>query len=66
MMERDGGAGGPRKRRRISPPETEPYVLQQLMGDVPVAPDGDDRTVYITYVESWSMYDIKFRRATDA
>ena len=44
----------PRKRRRISPPETGPYVLRPLVDKVPVeAEDGGD--AHITAVEYWSM-----------
>jgi hypothetical protein len=53
MMDSDGGADGPRKRRRFSPPDEEPYVLQQLVADVPVAREDTDQAAYITCVESW-------------
>lgn len=45
----------PRKRRRIAPPETGPYVLRQLIDTVPVAGEGSEQDVYITCVEYWSM-----------
>ena len=55
-MDSDGGADGPRKRRRVNPPGTEPYVLQELVRDVPVAAEPNDQEIYITCVESWSTY----------
>lgn len=56
IMDSDGGADGPRKRRRVNPPGTEPYVLQELVRDVPVAAEPGEQEVYITCAESWSTY----------
>ena len=50
-MASDDGLG-PRKRRRLGPPTTDPYILQSLFANVPVATE-DDRDVYITCVEYW-------------
>ncbi|KAJ6166291.1 hypothetical protein N7485_009535 [Penicillium canescens] len=44
---------GPRKRRRISPPGTVPYVLRSLFEDVPLATEHSS-DVYITCVEYWN------------
>ncbi|KAJ5711240.1 hypothetical protein N7488_005396 [Penicillium malachiteum] len=43
---------GPRKRRRLAPPGTNPYVLRSLFENVPVETE-DNRDVYITCVEYW-------------
>ena len=56
IMGSDGDADGPRKRRRLSPPETGPYVLRELVDKVPVSAEGDDETGHITCVEYWSTY----------
>ncbi|KAF3398161.1 Transforming growth factor-beta receptor-associated protein 1 [Penicillium rolfsii] len=50
-MSSDYGVG-PRKRRKIGPPGSEPYVLRSLFEDVPLATD-DSADVYITCVEYW-------------
>ncbi|KAJ6094026.1 hypothetical protein N7467_002871 [Penicillium canescens] len=52
MMASDHGIG-PRKRRRISPPGTVPYVLRSLFEDVPLATEHSS-DVYITCVEYWN------------
>ncbi|OJD18217.1 hypothetical protein AJ78_01717 [Emergomyces pasteurianus Ep9510] len=44
----------PRKRRRIAPSETGPYVLRQLIAKVPVAGEGSEQDAYITCVEYWN------------
>ncbi|KAJ5131200.1 uncharacterized protein N7515_007239 [Penicillium bovifimosum] len=44
---------GPRKRRKISPPGTIPYVLHSLFEDVPLATEHSS-DVYITCVEYWN------------
>ncbi|KAK2792896.1 hypothetical protein FQN52_002574 [Onygenales sp. PD_12] len=44
----------PRKRRRISPPETGPYVLRKLIDSVPVAGEDSEQDVHITCVEYWN------------
>jgi hypothetical protein len=51
-MASDDGIG-PRKRRRISPTGTVPYVLRSLFADVPIATEHSS-DVYITCVEYWS------------
>ncbi|KAJ5676884.1 uncharacterized protein N7477_002517 [Penicillium maclennaniae] len=43
---------GPRKRRRIGPLGTDPYILRSLFDDVPLATE-DSSGVYITCVEYW-------------
>lgn len=50
-MASDDGLG-PRKRRRIAPPGSDPYVLRSLFENVPVETE-DNRDVYITCVEYW-------------
>ncbi|KAJ5544417.1 hypothetical protein N7513_006981 [Penicillium frequentans] len=50
-MASDDGLG-PRKRRRIAPPGSNPYVLRSLFENVPVETE-DNRDVYITCVEYW-------------
>ncbi|KAJ5359454.1 uncharacterized protein N7496_011867 [Penicillium cataractarum] len=50
-MASDDGVG-PRKRRRIGPPGSEPYVLRSLFDNVPLATD-DNSDVYITCVDYW-------------
>ncbi|KAJ5291980.1 hypothetical protein N7478_001231 [Penicillium angulare] len=45
---------GPRKRRKIGPPGTDPYVLRSLFENVPVETE-DNRDVYITCVEYWDQ-----------
>ncbi|KAJ5725413.1 uncharacterized protein N7483_006770, partial [Penicillium malachiteum] len=51
IMASDDGFG-PRKRRRLGPPGTNPYVLRSLFENVPVETE-DNRDVYITCVEYW-------------
>lgn len=50
-MASDDGVG-PRKRRRIGPLGTDPYVLRSLFDNVPLATE-DSSGVYITCVEYW-------------
>jgi len=50
-MASDDGVG-PRKRRRIGPPGTDPYILRSLFDNVPLATE-DSSDVYITCVEYW-------------
>ncbi|PGH04515.1 hypothetical protein GX51_03508 [Blastomyces parvus] len=53
-MSSDDDIGSPRKRRRIAPPETGPYVLRLLIDSVPVAGDGSEQEAHITCVEYWN------------
>ncbi|EAS32172.1 TGF beta receptor associated protein 1 [Coccidioides immitis RS] len=53
-MGADGDINGPRKRRRLSPPETGPYVLRQLVDNVPVSTEQGDEGAHITCVEYWN------------
>jgi vacuolar protein sorting-associated protein 3 len=46
--------GGPRKRRKISPPEPGPYVLRNVLDDIPLKADDSQEEVSITCVEYWS------------
>lgn len=48
--------GDARKRRRLSPPEPGPYILRNLLKDVPLASNGDHENVQISCVEFWSTY----------
>lgn len=50
-MASDDGLG-PRKRRRIGPSVTQPYVLRSLFDNVPLTTEGSS-DVYITCVEYW-------------
>jgi hypothetical protein len=52
----DDGADGPRKRRRINPPEIGPYVVRPLLDEVPVAVERDEHDVHITSVEFWGTF----------
>ncbi|PGH12070.1 hypothetical protein AJ80_06889 [Polytolypa hystricis UAMH7299] len=54
-MGEDGDSDGPRKKRRISPPETGPYILRSLLDNVPVASDAaEQQDAYISCVEYWN------------
>ena len=48
---------GPRKRRKVSPPEPGPYVLRSVLEDIQLKPDDGPDDVYITCVEYWSKCD---------
>lgn len=50
------GSAGPRKRRKLSASQAAPYVLRQLLDDVPIKPESGESDVYITCVEYWSEY----------
>lgn len=55
FMMRPGDDGiSPRKRRRISPPQADPYILRQLLDELPLAVEDPNADVYITCVEYWS------------
>lgn len=45
---------GRRKRRKLSPPEPDPYVLRSVLDDIPLKPEGVEEDVSITCVEFWS------------
>lgn len=47
---------GPRKKRRVSPPETASYVLRPLLNSVPLTTDDSNADAYITCVEFWSKF----------
>ncbi|KAF3481193.1 uncharacterized protein GIQ15_03952 [Arthroderma uncinatum] len=53
-MGSDGDIDPRRKRRRISPPETGPYILRPLLEDVPVQAEDDEGQAHITCVEYWN------------
>ncbi|WEW54763.1 hypothetical protein PRK78_000188 [Emydomyces testavorans] len=53
-MSSDGDVDGPRKRRRLSPPETGPYVLRELVDKIPVSTEDGDKGAHITCVEYWN------------
>ncbi|EZF33577.1 hypothetical protein H109_00936 [Trichophyton interdigitale MR816] len=53
-MGSDGDIDPRRKRRRISPPETGPYVLRSLLEDVPVQAEDGEGQAHITCVEYWN------------
>lgn len=42
------------KRRRLSPPEPGPYVLRNVLEDIPLATEQGAEEVSITCVEYWS------------
>ncbi|KAL6252676.1 hypothetical protein RBB50_000395 [Rhinocladiella similis] len=44
----------PTKRRRLSPPESGPYVLRKVLEDIPLTTDDGNDQVSITCVEYWS------------
>lgn len=50
------GAVGSRKRRKLSAPQAAPYVLHQLIDNVPIQPESNESGVHITCVEYWSAY----------
>ncbi len=50
----DADVDGPRKRRRINPPGTGPYVVRQLLDKVPVVVEEGQHDVHISCVEYWS------------
>ncbi|KAJ5937676.1 hypothetical protein N7454_004018 [Penicillium verhagenii] len=52
-MASDDGLG-PRKRRRVAPAGSDPYVLRSLFENVPVETE-DNSDVYITCVEYWEQ-----------
>jgi len=45
---------GPRKRRKISPKGTVPYVLRSLFDQVPLTTEDHSSEVHITCMEYWS------------
>ncbi|KAK2747735.1 hypothetical protein FQN57_001765 [Myotisia sp. PD_48] len=55
-MGSDDGTDPPRKRRRVSPPETGPYVLRPFLDQIPVTLENvhEEDKAYITCVEYWN------------
>lgn len=53
MMRPEDDGISPRKRRRISSQAT-PYILRQLLDELPLAVEGPGADIYITCVEYWS------------
>ena len=49
-----GSNGGPRKRRKLSPPEPGAYVLRPVLTDIPLKEDDEQDEVSITCVEYWN------------
>jgi hypothetical protein len=49
-----GNESGPRKRRKIAPPDPGPYVLRNVLDDIPLKAEDDQEDVFITCVEYWS------------
>ena len=49
-----GNEHGPRKRRKLSPPEPGPYVLRSVLEDIPLQAEEGPEQVYITCAEYWS------------
>lgn len=47
-------SAGPRKRRKLSASDAAPYVLRQLLDDVPIEPESGELGVHITCVEYWN------------
>ncbi|KKA18261.1 TGF beta receptor associated protein 1 [Rasamsonia emersonii CBS 393.64] len=47
-------SAGPRKRRKLSSPKAAPYVLRQLLDNVPLDSEGGGSDVHITCVEYWN------------
>ena len=54
MMRPEDDAVSPRKIRRITPPQAAPYILRELLADLPLANEDSNADVYITCVEYWS------------
>lgn len=53
MRPEDDGLS-PRKRRRISPPQAAPYILRELLNELPLATEDTNADIHITCVEYWS------------
>lgn len=45
---------GIRKKRRLNPPESGPYVLRKVLDEIPLATEDTDGPISITCVEFWS------------
>jgi hypothetical protein len=54
FMSADGA--GPRKRRKLSPPDPGPYVLRDVLDHIPLKAEDDQEDVSITCVEYWSRF----------
>lgn len=59
MMASEDDGIGPRKRRKIGPPRSAPYVLRQLLDEVPLSAEDGTTDVHITCVEYWSKGQIR-------
>lgn len=53
MMRPEDDGLSSRKRRRISP-QAAPYILRQLLDELPLATEDPNADVHITCVEYWS------------
>lgn len=53
-LQMSGLDDGSRKRRKLSPPEPGPYVLREILADIPLKADGEQGDVSITCVEFWN------------
>ncbi|KAF9890365.1 hypothetical protein FE257_006032 [Aspergillus nanangensis] len=53
-MVSDDGGSNPRKRRKIAPPKTSPYLFRTLFDEVPLTADDPNAKVHITCVEYWN------------
>ncbi|KAL1963561.1 hypothetical protein VTN77DRAFT_8006 [Rasamsonia byssochlamydoides] len=49
-------SAGPRKRRKLSSSKAAPYVLRQLLDNVPLDSEGSGSDVHITCVEYWNEH----------
>lgn len=59
MMRPEDDAVSPRKRRRITPPQAAPYILRELLAELPLATEDTDEDAYITCVEYWSKFSAR-------
>ena len=55
-MTSEAEEGLSRKRRRLNPPETGPYILRSLIDSVPLNGDGAEEDISITCVELYGMF----------
>lgn len=54
-MQEIDDSDNPRKKRRLCPPETGPYLLRSFVDEVEVAAEDGQQDVHISCVEYWSM-----------